>query len=269
MRDLRAQLIRLGMDEGLATMAIPFVWFAPAVTDPYAPAIVTLVEAIQADLIRKGYAVKRTGYMDIASAQALTAAVGPRWEYRPWYVVIGDLLASRKLAPAAPRTAPSRLGMFDELLAGAKRMFTPSTTDFQVKDNLCMATTAAAKRQFEAFQVQLNRAQIALGLGPRVAVDGVIGPHTLAAVGRVAGSDARVSDMAGGDCAGLAMSAAKWTPALRAIGDRGAIRNGAEMTTILPAGARIAGIPMPLAAAAAAAVGLGAVWFLRRQSPRE
>jgi hypothetical protein len=276
--DLRQQLLQLGMSETAVTMAMPQMWFMPATTDPYSPAVIMIVEAIQYTL-----GLPQTGYLDPATKNALALRGGAGWANRPWAVVVGEVLANRKQRGAETMYEYQRpmAGPLDSFVDWAKGLFggggggaagemtfEPMETAFTVSGTTCIPTTPAVKRGYEEFQRQLNRAQSALGLSPQIKVDGKIGTDTLSAAKRVAGSAvAQVGAMGlATSCAALAKTATGWTPLLKTIGDsRNVPAGGGGGGGGLPSGIpeRVAGIPLPIVAVA---VGVGAVyWYKNRR----
>ena len=269
--DLRQQLLLLGMSETAITMSMPQMWFAPATTDPYSPAVVMIVEAIQYHL-----GLQQTGYIDAPTKRALSLCCGASWANRPWSIVVGQVLANRKRAGAETMYEYQRpmAGPLDSFVDWAKGLlgggsdemtFDPMETAFTVNGTTCIPTTSAVKRGYVEFQKQLNRAQAALSLGPTVGVDGKLGNETLMAAKRVAlAAPGQVGLMGTAtSCSALARSATAWTPLLKQIGDSRSVPAGGGGG--LPAGLpeRVAGIPLPVVAAA---VGVGLVyWYKQRR----
>lgn len=92
----RQMLSDLGIGQFNITMIIPYLWIAPAATDPKASQIILMVEKIQTILARDlGAPVKVTGYLDIPTARALKKVAGDRWETMPWAATVSAVLSAK------------------------------------------------------------------------------------------------------------------------------------------------------------------------------
>lgn len=91
----RQMLIDLGIGQFNATMVIPYLWIAPAATDPKASQIILIVEKIQRALDRMGANVAITGYVDLPTAKVLSKIAGDRWMTMPWASTISAVLSAR------------------------------------------------------------------------------------------------------------------------------------------------------------------------------
>ncbi len=92
----RELLSRLGMGHFNITMTIPYLWIAPAATDPKAAQIILIVEKVQRVLNQMGAGIIDTGYLDLGTAKALVTVVGERWMSIPWAQVISAVLNARE-----------------------------------------------------------------------------------------------------------------------------------------------------------------------------
>ena len=92
-RDL---LTKLGIGNFNATMIIQYMFIAPATTDPKSPPIILLVKHVQKALNKLGARIRETGYLDTATANALSQVVGPRWEQRSWADNVASVLTALK-----------------------------------------------------------------------------------------------------------------------------------------------------------------------------
>jgi hypothetical protein len=95
----REALNALGIGNFNATMVIQYMFIAPATTDPKSPPIMVLVRAIQDRLRRLGYPVPSHGYLDVPTANAITAAVGAGWQNRAWGDTVKAVLAASPPVP--------------------------------------------------------------------------------------------------------------------------------------------------------------------------
>lgn len=173
-RNARELLLTLGLSQQAATLAIPLIWFAPSTSDPDAPAILMLVQAIQQRLRERRYPVEITGYLDPPTQHALTACCGRGWAFRPWTIVAGQVLAAPAArARAAPARAPAPPGM---------GRFNPGK-------GYCEPPYPEQLTRHIELQRQLNRLAKALGISQQITTDGKIGDRTVAfaqKIGKVA-----------------------------------------------------------------------------------
>jgi hypothetical protein len=91
----RQMLTDLGIGQFNATMIIPYLWIAPAATDPKASQVILLVEKLQRQLAMMGAPVRMNGYIDLPTAAALSKVVGSRWETMPWASSISAVLSAK------------------------------------------------------------------------------------------------------------------------------------------------------------------------------
>lgn len=93
---VRDQLVELGIGQFSATMVIPYMFIAPATTDPKASQVILLVQALQRLLFRLGATdVMLSGRLDDPTARALEAIVGPEWMATTWSGNVARVLAFR------------------------------------------------------------------------------------------------------------------------------------------------------------------------------
>lgn len=84
-KSIRDLLTAIGIGHFNATMVIPYMFIAPATTDPKAGQIILLVEHIQKALYALGATdVAISGRLDPATAHALRQVAGPDWERMTW-----------------------------------------------------------------------------------------------------------------------------------------------------------------------------------------
>jgi len=119
---LRVLLTDLGIGNFNATMIIPFMFMAPASTDPKQPSVLMLVRAIQQTLYSMGAPVRDSGMIDQATSYQLERLAGPGWLNQSWAQVVTTLLEAKKAhinlsAPPqlATNSGPPAVGLFDFL----------------------------------------------------------------------------------------------------------------------------------------------------------
>lgn len=114
-RTARQMLKELGIGQFNITMVIPYLWIAPAATDPKASQIILMVEKIQRVLNQLGADVAQTGYLDLPTAAALSKVAGDRWMTMPWAQTIGAVLSARQaglsIAEQPPEIYVPNVGM--------------------------------------------------------------------------------------------------------------------------------------------------------------
>lgn len=111
----RELLLALGVGQFNATQVIPYLFIAPATTDPKAGQIIILVQNLQQELNRQGAGLQITGYLDEPTAGVLEQLVGPGWEQMSWFMNIDAVLKARgsgalQVAPAMDRGMPMAVG---------------------------------------------------------------------------------------------------------------------------------------------------------------
>lgn len=116
----RELLTKIGIGQFNATMVIPYLWIAPATTDPKSPQIILMVQKIQRQLNQLGANIAETGYLDLPTASALSLVVGDRWMTSPWSWTIQAVLSAKasglSIAPApivsSSAPGPESMGAF-------------------------------------------------------------------------------------------------------------------------------------------------------------
>jgi hypothetical protein len=83
--DARNLLLGLGMGNYNATIAIQYMFLAPASTDPAMPSIILMTKHLQLGLRAAGADVPVTGQIDGPTARNLESLVGPDWNHVTWY----------------------------------------------------------------------------------------------------------------------------------------------------------------------------------------
>lgn len=84
-KSVRGLLTAIGIGHFNATMIIPYMFIAPATTDPKAGQIILLVEHVQKALYNLGATdVAISGRLDPATARALRQVAGDDWERMSW-----------------------------------------------------------------------------------------------------------------------------------------------------------------------------------------
>jgi len=93
----RELLTSIGIGNFNATMMIPYMFIAPATTDPKSAQTILMVQAIQQALFDLGAVdVPLSGRLDVPTATALASIVGPDWERTTWGGNIGKIIAFRR-----------------------------------------------------------------------------------------------------------------------------------------------------------------------------
>jgi len=93
----RQLLLGLGMGNYNATIAIQYMFIAPAATDPAMPSIVLMTKHVQQGLRAAGARdVAVTGRIDGPTANALERLVGPDWNQVTWYSLFQSVLAAKR-----------------------------------------------------------------------------------------------------------------------------------------------------------------------------
>lgn len=211
-RDVRGELLQLGMSRYTAEMAIPFVWLLPSTSDPYSPVIIMIVEAIQHRLRTMGVRTKATGHVDDATNRALTDIVGRNWTHVPWITVIGFVLRGRP-RPTEDTMGFGSLGDYDQHGYYGSLGQVPTTAPFVVNDKgTCVPVSPAVLAAAIEMQKQANRVLKASGKS-LLKVDGLVGKKTVNAVNSILGSSY--------DCNRIISTAATIAAQIKAKADAG------------------------------------------------
>lgn len=96
-RTMRTLLRRLGIGDFNITGCIPFLFIAPATTDPKSPPVILMARAVQRVLNELGAGVPETGALNPPTARALRQILGPSWMSRSWAENIREVLRARDL----------------------------------------------------------------------------------------------------------------------------------------------------------------------------
>lgn len=96
----RELLRSMGMGDFNATIAIQYMFIAPAATDPSMPSIILMTKHLQHGLRAAGAEVPVSGRIDQPTAAALEELVGPDWASLTWYMLLSAVLGSRQRAQA-------------------------------------------------------------------------------------------------------------------------------------------------------------------------
>ena len=181
--DVVDTLLKLGMNRVMATMAIPFVWFRVATTDPYSPVIIGIVHAIQAKLAEMGIKTRGDGFVDGYTRAALDRISGPSWKQSHWINVVDDVnFAGAHGLPAKEQAMD--LGDYASNYMTMEGL--PATSwcsdrnpqgDCKALKNICKPMDSSTLGTFKNLQRQVNTS---FGKGV-IDVDGRIGPKTISA----------------------------------------------------------------------------------------
>lgn len=118
----RTLLTDLGVGNFNATMIIPFMFMAPATTDPRSAPIMMMMRQIQRHLYAMGSRVADSGFIDQTTAANLETLMGPGWLNRPWADVVTAVTQAHashvRLQATPPQPddyGPEAVGVFDFL----------------------------------------------------------------------------------------------------------------------------------------------------------
>jgi len=115
-KNARELLVQIGIGHFNATMVMPYMFIAPATTDPKSAQTILMVQAIQRALWQLGaHDVAESGRLDEPTARALAQVVGPNWERTTWAGNISAVLTAREnglslAAPELPSGMPVAVG---------------------------------------------------------------------------------------------------------------------------------------------------------------
>lgn len=113
----RTLLLALGMGGYNATMAIPFMFIAPAATDPAMPPVILMTEHLQRGLRAAGMNCSVTGQIDDATARCLAQLVGPRWNQTSWFELYAAVQRAMKARRMDVESGALDLGLVPDLPA--------------------------------------------------------------------------------------------------------------------------------------------------------
>ena len=176
--DVVQQLIKLGADRVAATMAVPFMWFTPATSDPYSPVIISIVQGAQRALAKLGIPTRGDGYVDRRTSAGLQRVAGVHWKSKAWTQIYSELIEAIQKGwcpPAKGKTMAYLSGM--GAVAASNFGFT-ARGSAKAADHDQRGPT---RRTFEELQRQINRIAQASGAFGKIGVDGIIGKNTVAA----------------------------------------------------------------------------------------
>jgi hypothetical protein len=121
----RELLLGLGMGNYNATIAIQYMFIAPAATDPAMPSIILMTKHLQQGLRAAGATdVAVTGQIDDATARALIQLVGPSWNGMTWYSLFSSVLVAKRQRLLEDRSSQLELGLIPDLPEVPGGMFT-------------------------------------------------------------------------------------------------------------------------------------------------
>lgn len=121
----RELLLSLGMGNYNATLAIQYMFLAPAATDPAMPSIILMTKHLQVGLRSAGASdVAVTGQIDDPTAKALIKLVGPDWNHVTWYALFTAVIDARRTRVLEEQTSNLDLGIIPDLPEVPGGMFT-------------------------------------------------------------------------------------------------------------------------------------------------
>jgi hypothetical protein len=110
----RQLLLALGMGQYNATMAVPYMFIAPAATDPAMPQVMLMTKHLQQGLRAAGAPCPVTGVIDDATARCLQQLLGSRWNQKSWFELYDAVIRAKRTR--ALETAPLMdLGLVPDL----------------------------------------------------------------------------------------------------------------------------------------------------------
>lgn len=106
--NVRELLTRLGIGGFNATMIIPYMFIAPATTDPKSAQTILLVQHLQQALYDLGATdVPQSGRLGRETAMALLQVAGPNWERMTWSGNVAAVLNAKEAGVTLdPSTGP-------------------------------------------------------------------------------------------------------------------------------------------------------------------
>lgn len=96
--DVRDMLLKAGIGQYNAQLAIPYMWFLPRTSDPYAQGIMMIVEGLQRLLNQRGARLAVDGGLGVKTVAALVKYSGASWYDKNWVQLYGDVLQGDRWA---------------------------------------------------------------------------------------------------------------------------------------------------------------------------
>lgn len=122
----RSILLSLGMGDFNATMVIPYLFMAPAQTDPQMSQIIMLTRHLQSVMKSMGCPLSVTGTFDTNWAPYVAKVVGRDWLNVPWSEICQEVIAAKNrrmsLAPVGVAMAPMS-GFADSIPGGKTTLY--------------------------------------------------------------------------------------------------------------------------------------------------
>lgn len=123
--DARQLLLGLGMGNYNATIAIQYLFLAPASTDPAMPSVFLMTKHLQQGLRAAGASdVDVSGQIDAPTARALTRLVGRDWNHVTWYELYRATTEAMRMKTLLRRAPDLGLGFVPDLPAVPGGAFT-------------------------------------------------------------------------------------------------------------------------------------------------
>jgi hypothetical protein len=112
----RQLLLGMGMGQYNATIAIQYMFIAPAATDPAMPSIILMTKHLQLGLRAAGARdVAVSGQIDDPTAKALIQLVGPDWNQVVWYELFRATTEAKKRRTLEHRASEMELGLVPDI----------------------------------------------------------------------------------------------------------------------------------------------------------
>jgi hypothetical protein len=96
--DVREMLLKGGVGQYNAQLAIPYMFFLPRTADPYAQGVMLIVEGLQRLLNKRGARLKVDGGMGQATVAELVKYSGSRWHDKNFIQLYGDVMQGDRWA---------------------------------------------------------------------------------------------------------------------------------------------------------------------------
>ena len=90
--DTRDLLLAAGIGQYLATMSLPYMFFLPRTSDPYAQGVMQIVTGLQRLLNKKGAHLDLDGGLGEETIAGIMKYSGPNWYDKSWAQIYGDVL---------------------------------------------------------------------------------------------------------------------------------------------------------------------------------
>ena len=94
--DTRDLLLTGGVGQYTADMSMPYMFFLPRTSDPYAQGVMQIIQALQRIYNKRGSRLDVDGGLGEKTVTAIGRVSGPRWYDKSWAQLLGDAIAGRE-----------------------------------------------------------------------------------------------------------------------------------------------------------------------------